>query len=222
MMINDIVNQLDSISKFIHMYLGKSEHYIDWSSLISYFGAGQWLTVLLCRVIQRIYTVNDNRPDDSKPHANEIILSFWGLYLGRDIKSIRSLFFCDVKEKTLKDAKKHVYAQMGNIDSRQPLVIRTGQEVIKETQFNRISGGTKFGRLAQRIVQTIEHMNPTGLQVVEFMFLPFSDQHDGDEDSEGSEVSGDGEDGEAGQAGEVDGRYVGDHKVNYNFQIFLG
>lgn len=105
---------------------------------------------------------------------------------------------------------------MGNVDSRLPLAIHAGQAFIEETQFNRIQYGTEFGRLAQKIVQTIESMNPTGRQVVEFMFLPFSDQHDRDEDSEDSEVS------EAGQAEEVDEGQLRDHRVNYNFQIFLG
>lgn len=168
-----------------------------------------------CRVIQRIYTINDGRPDDSKPHANEIILSFWWLYLSWDITSIRSLFFCDVKEKTLKDAKRYVYAEMGNVDSRRPLAIRAGQGMVEEAQFDRLHYGTKFGRLAQRIVEAINSMTGVRLQVIEFMFLPLSYQQEEDEDS-------DSEEGEASQGEQVDERRVRDDRVNYHFKIFLG
>lgn len=130
-------------------------------------------SLLSCRVIQRIYRENDSRPADSKPHANEIILKFWGLYLGRDITSLRSLFFCDVKEDTLKDAKEVVYAEMGNIDSRRALRIRVGCTGIEEVQFNRLYLGTKLGRLAWWIVENNEFMKRAGLRIVEFEFLPF-------------------------------------------------
>ncbi|KAG6368606.1 hypothetical protein INS49_002819 [Diaporthe citri] len=153
-------------------------------------------------VIQRIYRINDRRPDDSKPHANEVVLRFWGLFLGRDITSIRSLFFCDVQNDSLKKAKERVYAEMGNIDSRRSLVIRGGQTGIEEAQYNGLYYGTKFGRIARRIVEDNDFMRRAGLRVIEFRFLAIAHQYYEDENSEDS-------------GGE-------DENDDYHFEIILG
>lgn len=129
--------------------------------------------VLLYSVIERIFTTNDNRPDNDKPHADEIILSFWGLYLGRDITSLRSLFFKEVEERLLQDAKPHVYAAM-DFDGRRMLPIRAGRSRIEYEQFVYLRTSTKFGRLANRIIERNEVMERAQLQVVEFIFIPFS------------------------------------------------
>lgn len=129
--------------------------------------------VLLYSVIERIFTTNDSRPDDQKPHADEIILSFWGLYLGRDITSLRSLFFEEVEERLLQDAKPHMYAAM-SYDSRRMLPIRAGRSEIEDAQFNYLQTSTKFGRLAHRIIERVKAMKRAQLKAVEFMFIPFS------------------------------------------------
>lgn len=137
-----------------------------------------------CRVIRRIYTVNDPRDPQQKPHANEIILSFWWRYLGRDLRWLQTMLFCDVEEGTLLNARPLVYDAMHRL-SWQTLHIHP-RGTTERTQFNILYKHTKFGRVARRIATQIEGITQVRTMVVRFTFLPeVAEIDDGDEGDEG-------------------------------------
>lgn len=136
------------------------------------------------RVIENIRTINDGRPNNVKPHANELILSFWGLYLGRINPSLRSLFFAEVEEPSMEEAKRYVYEAMGNISEEQMwipvpadqrLSIRAGRSDTETTLLNYLCTRTPLGQVGQRIVEQNEDMIQAQLIVVEAIFIPTGD-----------------------------------------------
>lgn len=134
-------------------------------------------SVLFCRVIRKIYTTNDPRVGSEKPHANEIILGFWWLHLGRSIRSLRTLLFCDVEERTLTHMKTGVYDAMG-ISYIEKLRISPRQRGSTERrQFDKLSQRAPFGKIARRIERN-EDMRTAGIEVIRFTFLPQVDVRD--------------------------------------------
>lgn len=126
----------------------------------------------LHRIIQEIYTIRDPREKEERPLAADIFLGFWRHHLGKRIESLKSLYFVNIRERTLNDMRANIYGLMRQSRSRDLEIQRETSTFDEKAAFDMIYRFAKFGICARTMVEENRKMRDFGTQIKRFEFLP--------------------------------------------------
>lgn len=133
----------------------------------------------LHRVVSHVYTNRDPRHVGARPLAAEILLGFWGVFLGRGIEMLERIYCETVEDETVDDIRDVAYDWMYAGALTNDLEIRCeGGSREEALTFDRIYNHTKLGRCARTMVTQNWDMVRFGIFVSQFAFRPHPEGDD--------------------------------------------
>ena len=123
----------------------------------------------------QLYTDRDERPLRIKPLASDILLSFWKHIVGwQHVRTLSGIIFQTVEERTVRDAKRQVYHNLGAHRSDTVELHHSTDGPL----FNIVHRDTKLGRCARTIAKEYIEMKEGLARVSGFRFIPQGNSRD--------------------------------------------